>query len=475
MKSTRGLLLMVLSGMLSACDSLPRKDSAGIQVSFEQLGVESATRSAAQGLDVRTAFSVTGLNLPTVVGQNVMSPGQDQPDLMAIPIAGMCSKIVVTSYETEATMADVAKIKSQLDTIQRQAIKVLSLQMRKQFAEMGVGLSQSGGSKEQLDTLTKVLGVAGKSATDFQAAQQEISSALDNENGALQTTLLNVKEAASKSGVMVARWSSGKQDDTKLAIGSLVGAEKSSSKATTGYVVLAGIRDASLQIGMDFITRLAVEYADASGQIDVENIFDSPYIETFSRSVKHIAYSEQLDASAAFSMALKVTPQDIESLLGSGGYKLLLMQQQFTLDAINAAVLSVSNQGMFSKAKTEAYPYMFWPRPVRAKAQDLERIRRNGTDGVGWKDIYSNRATLMSLKSRFDRYGKTVVSNAKAINDCSYWVPKSGAYETRTPTDLGNEFCVPTDESVSNPKWRSWVPTKRCMDFSTDMLSETKK
>lgn len=476
MRSTRVLLLMVISGMLSACDSLPRKDSAGIQVSFEQLGVESATRSTVQGLDVRTAFSVTGLSLPTVVGQNVMSPGQDRPDLMAIPIAGMCSKIVVTSYETDAEMTDVSNIKNQLDAIQQQAIKVLDLQMRKQFAEMAVGLSQSGGGKEQLDTLIKVLGVAGSSAADFQAAQQTITSALDSETRALQTILSNVKTAASKSGVMVARWSSAKQDDTKFAIGSLLGAEKSGSKATAGYVVIAGIRDASLQIGTDFITRLAVEYADAAEAIDVENIFDSPYIEIFSRSAKYIAYSEQLDASAAFNMALKVTPQDIESLLGSGSYKLLLKQQQFTLDSINAAVLSVSNQGMFSKAKTEVYPYVFWPRPARAKAQDLERIRRNGNDGKGWKDVYSNRATLMSLKSRFARYGKNVVEKAKEINDCSYWVPQTGPYETKTPADLGNEFCVPTRDSVdNNPKdWRLWMPTERCMNFSKDMLIEEK-
>lgn len=470
MKSMRGLLLMVLSGMLSACNSLPHKDSDGIQLSFEQLGAGTATRNTDQGLDVRTALSVTGLNLPTVVGQNVMSPGKDNPDLMAIPTAGMCSRIVVTSYDTKAGLADVMKIKNQLDAIQQQTIKVLSLQARKQLADIGVGSFQNGSSNEQLNTISRVLGVAGNSAADFQTAQATISSALDKETSALQSALADIKTAASQSGVMVARWSSSKQDDTKFAIGTVVDTGNSEKRSTAGYVVIAGIRDASLQIGMDFITRLAVEKTDLYGDVDVENIFDSPYIETFSRSVKHIAYSEQMDVATAFSMSLKLTPKDIESLLGSAGYKILLMQQQFTLDYINAAVSSASNQGVFSEARTEAYPFTFWPRPARAKAQDLERARRNGTDGIGWKDIYSNRVTLIELKSRFERYSKNAVGNAQGINDCSYVVPKSGAYNSVAYPEMGTTFCWPKS---SHNHWRSWAPSNQCMDFSKDSLLET--
>lgn len=464
--------------LLCGCASKPDVN-APIRLSFEQLGAESETRRTEQGLDVRTAVSITGLSLPTVTGQTIMSPGGKLTDLLAVPVAGSCSRLIVNRYDTDATVDDVRNIKAKLDELLDLSVRIAVLESQQQLSYLGLAAGQGASDAQNTGNagIAAVIGASTASPDAITAAQKKIATDLDTAKQTVNADLKEVRSFSQKTGVIIARWATAQDTTASASFGNILGASGNASNVTTGFVVMAGIRDVSLQIGTDLVTRLAVERDDPGAAVDVENIFDAPYIETFSRSAKFIAYSEQLDAARALAAQLKLTPDQLTALAGPGVVKNLLLQQQITLSYISSAVISASNQGIVGNSKTEAYPYLFWPRPARAKVLDLERVRRNdgGNSTVGWKDVYSNRMTLMSLQKRFEGLDPKLIQRAKNDDACWYIIPKEGAYNEVGYYGTGNWLCRPNPKQYASKSWPEWSPVKsQCIDVSADLLRPPK-
>ncbi|WP_174951833.1 hypothetical protein [Burkholderia lata] len=468
---------MILVFLLNGCAGKADVNSP-IRLSFEQLGAESETRRTEQGLDVRTAISITGLSLPTVAGQTIMSPGGKLPDLLAVPVAGSCSRLIVNRYDTDATADDVRTIKTKLDELLDLSVHIAALESQQQLGYLGLTAAQGASDAKETGSaaIAAAIGASGTTIDAISAAQKKIAADLDAAKQTVNANLKDVRNFSQKTGVIIARWTTSQDKTASASLGTIFGASRKASDTTTGFVVMAGIRDVSLQIGTDLITRLAVERDDPGASVDVENIFDAPYIETFSRSAKFLAYSEQLDAARALTAELRLTPQQLTSLVGSDVAKNLLLQQQITLSYISSAIISASNQGIIGNSKIEAYPYLFWPRPARAKTLDLERIRRN--DGpnstVGWKDVYSNRTTLISLKKKFEGLDAKVIERAKNDDTCWYIIPKEGAYKSVGYFDTGNWLCRPDSRQYGSKSWPEWNPVpSQCIDISADLLKKS--
>lgn len=453
--------------LLSGCSFWSGKEHP-IQLSFEELGADYDARGDAQGHENRTSVNITGLSLPISAGQTVTSPGGELPDLLALPISAQCSKMIVTKFDTDAAYSDVVGIKSALDGVAEQAIEVSVADVKLTLVSIGLSKVKGKSAQEiaadlQLSSIAKNVGAKSVDEAGLLAAQSDALSSKLAAQDKVKTALAELKRLGGKKNIVVARWSGSTQTDGGLGVGSIVSADSKTSSKQTGYVVLAGIRDTSIRLGKDFVTRVQVEkdqYKDNKDSNDIETMFGDPYIVLFTRAAKYVAYSEQVDMSVALAAKLRLSPEQLTAIGGDGVLD-LLRQQEISVGYAIASALAAANQGSLSEPRREEYEYRFWAREVRSKAIEEEQKRLQG-----YSIIYHNRATIMQARNR-------ISASSSEANECMHVVPKAGAIASVGIERLGTEFCLPErSEDWSKKKWLSWKPNaNRCIDLKEDVLA----
>lgn len=460
-------LLTLASVLCVGCSATNLKESPA-QLSFEKLGSDFTSRGDSLGHENRTVINVSGMGLPVGVGQTVTSPGRANPDLLALPVSATCSRVVVTKYDTDATYDDVKSVSEKIDEIADEAAEIGAEEVKLVLIEIALSkaLSVDAQAFSNDISIRSIAGSVGAASVDSAGFTKAKTDALQKKLAAMQkvTTLRrDLRGLLGKKNIIVSRWSGDNSDSGGLSVGSIVSVDGKGSSAESGFVVMAGIRDVSLQLGRDFITRLKVEGKQfKSGRYgdDVETIFGDPYVVTFSRSAQYVKYSRQLDAAAALALKLQLSPEQITTI-GGEGLKALLAQQSFQVGYAVSAAIAASNQGGLSTPSREAYEYRFWAREVRSRSLELESKR-----GQGYGMIYYNRADI--IKAR-DRIGE---ASAEA-DECMHVVPKSGAVVDSGIERLGDEFCLPIKEgNWSDKTWRSWRPDiNHCINLGENILS----
>ncbi|SSB97410.1 hypothetical protein SAMN04488697_10838 [Pseudomonas sp. 43mfcvi1.1] len=470
---------VIVATILNGCSFWSAKEHP-IQLSFEDLGADYESRGDAQGHENRTSVNITGLSLPISAGQTVTSPGGELPDLLALPISAQCSKMVVTKFNTDAVYSDVVGIKAALDGLAEQAVEVSVADVKLTLASIGLSkvkgkTAQEAGADLQLSSIAKSIGAKSVDEAGLTAAQSDAFMAKLAAQDKVKTSLAELRKLGGKKNIVVARWSGATQTEGGVGVGSIISADSKTSSKQTGYVILAGIRDTSIRLGKDFVTRVQVEkkqYEDNKDSNDIETMFGDPYIVLFTRAAKYVAYSEQVDMSVALAAKLRLSPEQLTAIGGAGVLD-LLKQQELSLGYAIASALAAANQGSLSEPSREEYEYRFWAREVRSKAIEEEQKRLQG-----YSIIYHNRATIIQARNRID-------ASSTAANECMHVVPKAGAIADVGIEKLGTEFCLPDRADIPAPTaadpthtvkwskvdWSLWRPRgNRCIDLAEDIL-----
>lgn len=460
-------MVVIFSFASIGCAAM-REQQNPLRFSFESLGADYESRIDGQGYDNRTSVNITGLSLPVSAGQSVTSPGGDLPDLLAIPVASQCSKYVVTKYDTDATYADVLSMKASLDAILEQSLLVSVSEIKVALAAIALERTKKVSPKEatddeQLSAIAKTLGVSALDETSISTAKTTALAQKMNAQQQVNSSLAKVRGLSSKKNLFVVRWTGTTQASGGGAAGSIFSADANKGSKQVGFAVIAGIRDSSVMLGKDFITRVSVEKKQFEKGVagkDIETVFGDPYVVLFTRAAKHIAYSEQIDLQAAMSAKINIKPEQLHALGGTGLLE-VLKQQEVSLGLMVGAALAASNSGGLTEPQRELYEYRFWAREVRGKTIESELRRQQG-----YAIVYHNRSTVMQAR-------KAIPSDASGFNDCMHVVPRDGSVATGGVETSGATYCLPLQsKDWSKKTWEEWEPdTKRCIDLRENLLA----
>ncbi len=391
-----------LALLAAACAGGGRSADRAIQLSFEQLGSDAASRRG--DYNYRTAVNVTGVSLPYSVGSMVSNPGAAMPELLALPQSYGCSKIVDTIYpyrdgDPDLGAAAVAGVSSEIDaaaaalavqTAARLRLAILAaasrradeIRERESDAEKAAAAIEAD---EAIAAARRSLRMDGFSPEQVAAARNALEGQLAAAHDQQAEATARLRALRAHPNLMVFRWSAEETRRAGIQLGSIFGGRSERGQARTGYVVLAHVRTAALSPGADMVwaTELARQRPDW-----IERTFGDRYVTTFTLAARHVAFSEDRNWSALLSAGLNLNASELALLLG-GDVQELLSSQSLQLEAALAAIVSASSQGSIAAPERRLWDFRMTSSEARQYSAYLESRRNNG-----YSVVYSTRMTI---------------------------------------------------------------------------------
>lgn len=425
---------ILTAAMLVGCSSVPT--SSPMRFTIEELGSEGVTFTDS-GLQFRTAVNITGVSQPVSTGGFLTVPGGRVPELMSVPVTPGCSRIVETVYKTSASASDVNTIGTSIERIRAALAEGVAVSLRQQLLialQTRIELVKKDGKKPQEDgpamQMAAALGLASVPSDDemkkltqnladeAQEARKKVSSAQDE--------LLKLKDARN---IMIARWQT--QDNRNLGakLGDFFSLGSSRSEMRSGYLIMAGIRTASLELGEDALIGLA-QFADRDD--GVLRFLSNTQMVTFTMSAQYHYFAEDRDLSSLLRTSLRLSAEELDQIFG-GAFTAFIKAQSLAIEASIASALASGNRGLISEPRRTVYPYRLHRTLVRLRSADAERIRNEG-----YTTIYSIRSALQELQ--------IPRATAWMVEHCDHSFPAGKSLNDIGAYAMDFVFCMPLDE-----------------------------
>lgn len=398
--------LLGVALLATGCATGNRSVNSAIQLSFEQLGSDAASRSG--DYNYRTAVNITGVSLPYSVGSMVSNPGGSLPELLALPQSYGCSKIVETVYpyrngNPTQGAADVAGISAQIDAASAALAAQAAARLRltilagavRRAEEIRSGEADAAKATTAIDadpvitgarrSLSMSMAAEAFSTDNIKAKRDQLEAQLATAQDAQSAATAALRELRSHPNLMVFRWTAEESRRAGLQLGSILGLRSERGQSRTGYVVLADVRTAALSPGADMVwaTELARQHPDW-----IERTFGDRYVTTFTLAARHVAFAEDRNWSALLNANLSLSPAQLSLLVG-GDVQELITSQSLQLEAALATIISSSSQGSISAPQRTFYNFRMTSSEARQYSSYLESQRNNG-----YSIIYSTRTTI---------------------------------------------------------------------------------
>lgn len=449
--------------LMSACSTVP----APISFSIEQLGAEAASRSDGE-LGFRSAVSVTGITPPYAAGTLLSVPGRGLPDLFSVPITTTCSRILETTYESEATQGDVLKIASAIESLRSTLLGAAVAEGKLRLVANARALlrqpaPQPGSAQAlQLQTLASALGVDKADDATLDTMGQALQKEIDEAKQKTAESTRTIVGLQQKSNLFIFRWALDAGKGASLSVGTAASAAASSSDKRSGYLVAASLRAASLEYGDDLVTKLLRDRR--FGGTGADAVLQNTYIVNYTLGARHLYFSEDRDLAFAIGAALKLSAAELDQIFGGAGWAAFLKTQSLAIEATLKSSISASARGLVSQPSRKAYPFRMWGDAALAAGGSAERERNDQ-----YVVFYSTRSDIATFK-----LDQAKEMEGAAAFQCFHMVPESGALWATSIERTGYRYCLPkgwnTDEgrkARGREKSGAWAPdTTQCIDFS---------
>ena len=169
-----------------------------------------------------------------------------------------------------------------------------------------------------------------------------VSAKLATAEGKLGTAVAEVRKAAAKPGIVIARWTATREKGGTGALGSIFSASGSSKSTTAGFVVMGNVEASMLIFGDDM--RSYVKALDGSEK----DMFKLLGISSYVLRAEHVAYTSSLDLESAFAASLSAKVGDLSSTAN-----LVRAIDRVKISGYFAAVTSLENSGMVGPVEWE--------------------------------------------------------------------------------------------------------------------------
>lgn len=445
---------------LSACSSSP---SPRLSIAFENLGGEVATREGDNQIKYRNSYSISGITVPQPVGSLATVPGDRIPDLYATPIELQCSRIIEQEFPSDASIGDVVTVRDQLQAVISLALQEAQISLRLGLVNNALKVLENNPASDNpaLIAATKaveaVVGVDSPDKSTLEAARTRLAG----EKGRIAEQLQKAESAAvaasKKKNMIITRWQTTDETGGNFSLGKIIGESDSRKSASSGLLVLAHLRTATLAMGDDFlIYRQLQEKKQLTG---IDSLFDDAYLVTHSLAAKHRAHTEQLDLENSLAFGLKLEAAQVGKIL-AGDIKELIDAQTVELQRRISSIVRAANQGVVEEPILRVYHYRFFGDEARSVAALAEMKRL-----AGYSEIYRVRSSVGTLRSLADK------RNAKVHQIGQFWCMHS------IPQD--GKFCLPkgwNNESelkklLKFDTWNWEADSEACISFDDDLLS----
>lgn len=290
MRIINATLATILASLgLAACSNTPVNSFDNMTISSGNDGVWSAPVNLNYPLQTRF-LSINGqLPLPSI-GSGCMASSY-RPASSFICFSNGPTSVLTRNFTSNASLSDLNAIKGQLQSLS-----------------------------------SKLAAITASTATE------------DNESvSAAEVTVtrefISLVQDAAKENVFIFRWNSSKDGQVSAGAGSVAGAQASTASATSGLVIVAGLRVSQLLVGpSDFKATFGYLPEDAK-------------IATLTMSTKRLLYFADENSSAAFASQLQASIDEAESLSP---------QTKLSLGLLARLAAAQENQGSFSAPTGES-------------------------------------------------------------------------------------------------------------------------
>ncbi len=377
------------------------KPNQGVSIAFEELGGEVGLKKGNEQTNYRSSVSVSGLGQNQIVGSILTVPGRNIPDTYSIPIVTGCSKVAETIYGTEATLADVKKVRKILDNFVELNTKLVVLEseqflLKELTHKFKIAETNSEDEKSIKRGIVYLYPFDIKNSDKKEEILKKLknkSFALTDEIGKLDKNISletsRLRDAQNKNGLIITNWSNSYESRNSGILGTFSSVSGSKEREKGGYLVLAGIRSASLWLGDDFAAYIKKRYNHVSGSDSIMS--DHGYIVTFALMAKHRAYSESLDYKKALFSRLDAKIENLAKLIGKD-YKTYLKEQSIHLSRTVDSAIRSTNSGLLSNPKKNVYPFRFRNDENFSKMMEKEYNRSNG-----YLPVYAVRSDIANI------------------------------------------------------------------------------
>lgn len=285
---------------------------APMSFTIEQLAVEDTSREGdVEDRHYRTNIAIHGLGTPKTVGTLVTVPKQKTsnsifgkskgfPDFLATPVTtNQSSRILVQTFDTDSAF-NMRDYLNGMDKLVALYAELSVLEGKQLLLQSGAAYAEDLPPNQRLsnaDTLTPqlrtALGMQKFSTADIATRKTELASQSEATLKAIREQETQLEKLADQQNVWVWRWSANQESNLGGGLGTIGSASAANHKAQDGYLIVAGMRIATLEIGQDF--------QDFQAKRPSEE-FGIPYLVTQQFSAKELAFREDVDIEKALAM-----------------------------------------------------------------------------------------------------------------------------------------------------------------------------
>jgi hypothetical protein len=333
-------VLVILGLFAGGCGSKPP-----IGTTLTDLIAESNDYNVDPLIDFHENISINGLLLQPQVGSHWYTAkkpgwlsrlrGVNSRSSPAFAI-GISSRLEQPSFclfgqTPSVPLTEVNKVKSTIEAIQAITVKGIGITVDAALAKAALRKLETDSSLNEVEKTTQKQALE-KRINDLNAAKTEV----DKE---LAVSLQTYRDTVAKNpGLIVTRWTV-KKSSGGSAKTNLFDTSVSKSETTSGYLVLGGVRVASLYLGDDF--RSYVKIIEPHER----RLFDQLGFTTYLIQTKSLAYTNALDLQQSFAAALSVK---ISSL--ADWNTLVSEMDKITIGAYFDTAMNLDNTGSATEA-----------------------------------------------------------------------------------------------------------------------------
>ncbi len=401
-------LLSVLA--LAGCAATPP-----LTIALTELGTATKTDKGATGLRLMRVVDVTGMNSFDAVGGYSIDPdpplfemppllgSSNSPDTLSPRLAKGCSLIVVKTYGDVAGQQGVLTVREKLIALEDEESLDVKTRLNKKLLESirDQYLAIKDSKNDETKTAEKLIELAAdvdpsvkdkdsllKAVTTASEKAEEVARTLEARKRELDRLLAN-------PGVVVTNWTRHVKVDANANVADAASASFSKEKEVNGYLVMGGIRIASLAVGKDLLHANLHRPDDPVSLVKDTRL----YVTQHTLSARYLGWAEAKSGSVAARVQVELDKLLAKWKAVPAAAKLKELLEQFPLQvgAGYASSFSAMNTGSLPGGEIKIYPFSFSDVQYEmAWGAEIKRLS-------GYSTIYSSRATLAGLMKELSK------------------------------------------------------------------------
>lgn len=345
MKYILNVLMVINFIFLSACSSTPELITSleDLNTDFEKEGIK---------LPQTRVISVPGLLPFSEVGGLYHFKAQRMP-ASAIGLSPANSFVLTNEIPFNGALSDLTSIRDALLELKNLAEKTVLNKLKLTSL------------KYENSPNATAIGVA---KTKYEASKL-----------AFEQQINQVSTSITKSGIIIYRWTTQKEQEASITLGSILGLSENKTIKYNGFALIGGLRLSTLYLGNDLVS----QWSNLKKDSDYNSRFQ---LTTHVMQAKHILYLSEYDMQSKLSAQLEASYSQLKNLPET-----IKNLDKIEIEAVFSKISNLSNLGVITGGT-------WTPRAINWTQQGLQtRLANNG-----WQTFYSVDSRLEDLLEMLD-------------------------------------------------------------------------